>query len=108
MLKGVCVLLACMAIATPAWAGDLYATIAYSETDGQWGFAYDYGSESVANREALGHCRSAGGGSCEVAVRVANGCGAIATTSNPRDWSGETGLSRSAAESAALAKCARF
>ncbi len=105
---GALVSIVSIAVSLPAQAGDLYGAIAYSKSDGQWGHAYDYGSESEANRTAMGHCRDAGGRSCEIAMRVVNGCGAVARTSSTRDWVAATGLTRASAERAALNKCRDF
>ncbi len=105
---GALVSIVSIAVSLPVVAGDLYGAIAYPQLDGRWGHAYDYGSESAANRAAMGYCRDAGGRGCEIAMRVANGCGAVARTSSTRDWVAETGLTRASAERGALDKCRNF
>jgi len=91
---------------SPAQARDNYASIAYSFSDGKWGYSYDYPTVRQAENAAIGYCRDAGGRACESVGWVGNGCGALAVGRN--DWSAATGLSRGAAERAARNKCSRL
>lgn len=85
--------------------GDRFATIAYSKSDGYWGYSYEFNSERKANREALNYCRNAGGRSCRVVMRVANGCGAVARTNRTSQYYASTGKRKATALSNALNKC---
>jgi len=55
-----------------------YGAIAYSPSNGVWGYSYDYGSRAAAERRAMRECRARGAG-CRPVVWFRNACGALAT-----------------------------
>jgi hypothetical protein len=70
-----------------------------------WGWAWNYPTQSGANRNALAQC---GNRDCEVVLQFWNGaCGALATVgnSNGMAWGAAWRNSRSGAEAAALRAC---
>ena len=87
--------------AVQAQAYDRYGAIAYSKSTGQYGYSYDYSTETMAKAQALSNC---GDVSCHVYVWFRNACGALAKADNGDlgwGWSG----SRGGAEARAIAKC---
>jgi hypothetical protein len=82
-----------------------YGAIAYSKSDGLWGFSHNYNNVQSAVNAAMGFCRDSGGRSCRWAVKVANSCGAVATAGKYRLFAAETGKSRAKAERNVLELC---
>lgn len=90
-----------LVVGAQAQAYDSYGAIAYSKSTGRYGYSYDYGTQSMAEAQALGNC---GDVSCHVYVWFKNSCGALAKADNGDlgwGWSG----SRGSAEARALANC---
>jgi hypothetical protein len=85
-----------------ARAEDNYGAIAYSESSGNWGSSYDYGSRQQAENAALNRC---GSDDCEVKAWFKNSCGALAAGDDGAlgwSWAAD---SREEAESRALSEC---
>lgn len=85
-----------------AGADDNYGAIAYSESTGNWGSSYDYGSRQQAENVALRSCKS---DDCEVKAWFKNSCGALAAGDNGAlgwSWAADD---REEAESRALSEC---
>jgi hypothetical protein len=101
-LNGIMVLCVVLTAFGSVQADDNYGAIAYSESTGNWGYSYDYGSRAQAENSALGRC---GRGDCEIKVWFKNSCGALAKASNGAlGWS-YAADSRAEAESLALSEC---
>jgi hypothetical protein len=94
---------AAVAAAGPANAAkkDVFAAIAYSESEGYAGWTTNATSKADAQDAALEQCETESGSSCEVAAWVKNGCVAIALTEDGK-WSGGYGSDSAAAEAGAL------
>lgn len=57
-VKGTMVLYILLVAFGAAQAQDNYGAIAYSDSTGNWGYSYDYGSRSEAENSALSRCKS--------------------------------------------------
>ena len=90
---------------SPAFAADNFAAIAFSQTTGAHGYAYDYSSRGEAERRALNGCAKHGSG-CKVPIWVRNGCAALAVGTGNGYGTGWAANSN-AAQRAALNSCAR-
>lgn len=85
-----------------AGADDNYGAIAYSESTGNWGSSYDYGSRRQAENAALHRCNS---DDCEVKAWFKNSCRALAAGDNGAlGWSSAAD-DKAEAESRALSEC---
>jgi serine/threonine-protein kinase len=87
-------------VAQPALAEDHFGAIAFSNSSGALGWAYDNGSRGGAEEQALQQC----GPGCEIAIWFKNACGAIATTPDHAygtGWASERGE----AEEIAIGEC---
>lgn len=84
-----------------AGGGDNYGALAYNESDGSYGYAYDYDTQGEANKAALSEC----GKGCKVVIRLKNECGAIAQSDAAYGWS--NGSNRKQAEQGALSQCGK-
>jgi hypothetical protein len=83
-------------------AQDNYGAIAFSESTGQTGYSYDYGSRSDAEQAALDNC---GKNDCEIKSWFENSCGALAQGDDGSLGYSWAAGSRSQAESRALSEC---
>lgn len=86
-----------------ARAQDFYGAIAYSPSNGAYGYSYDYESRARAETEAVRSCAQHGSG-CRVAIWFRNACGAIAVGQRGGYGTGWAG-NRSGAEGTAVANC---
>lgn len=78
---------------------DNYGALAYNESDGSYGYAYDYDTQGEANKAALSEC----GKGCKVVIKLKNECGAIAQSDSHYGWS--NGANRKEAERGAVQQC---
>ena len=92
-----------LALGGTAQAVDYYGAIAFSQTTGAHGYAYDYTTQRQAEINAMAECRKYGRG-CEFATWVRNGCAALAVGNN-EGWGGDWGNNRREAENKALSRC---
>jgi serine/threonine protein kinase, bacterial len=91
-----------VALASGTGAGnrDKWGALAYSESSGRYGFAYDYASQAEAINSAVERCKAR---DCRGVVWFRNSCGAFAKGDGAYGWG--VGDSRAVAESKALAEC---
>ena len=89
--------------AGPAQAAqkDVFAAIAYSETESYAGWVVNAASRQEAEDGALNQCESQSNSACEVAAWVKNGCVALALDPNDK-WSGGYGPDSESAQASAL------
>jgi hypothetical protein len=87
-------------VAGNASAADNYGAIAFSQTTGNWGYTYDYGSRGSAEQGALNKC----GGGCSVVLWFKNACGALATGGGNGYGTGWAGT-RGRAQGIAMSNC---
>ena len=88
--------------AGPAQAkSDVFAAIAYSQTESYAGWVVNASSQDEAQKGALNQCESQSNSACEVAAWVKNGCVALALDPNDK-WSGGYGPDSSSARASAL------
>ncbi len=80
-----------------------WGAIAYSTTDHQSGYAFEYNDLNDAKKNAMAHCVAANGKACKVWAYFENECGAIAADGNLTSWG--TGPDRKTAERFALQGC---
>lgn len=80
-------------------AYNYWGAIAISQQTGNTGASWDYSSAAAAEARAVSEC---GVADCQVVVRFANACGAVAQATN-RSWGWGWGSSLSIAESYAFA-----
>lgn len=73
------------ALATPLLAGDKYGALAYSSSDGAWGWWADANDQASASRNALAKCQEHGN-SCKVVLEFWNTCAAFATGQGGYGW----------------------
>ncbi|MGE5698250.1 MAG: DUF4189 domain-containing protein [Candidatus Sericytochromatia bacterium] len=91
-----------VAVAGPAHAQqDVFAAIAYSETESYAGWVVNASSQQQAENGALNQCESQSNSACKVAAWVKNGCVALALDPNDK-WSGGYGPDSAAAGASAL------
>jgi hypothetical protein len=81
-----------------------YGAIAYSKTDGAYGYSDDWGSRKKAEATALDACRENGPG-CEVIVWFFDSCAAVAGSADIVGWGQDVQESR--AKKKALEACTR-
>jgi hypothetical protein len=93
-------LLALVLQTAPAAAQDYYGAIAYSNSNGAMGWAYDHRSRAAAENDALARCS----GSCRIAIWFRNACAAIATSPDHAYGTGWS-TSRREAEGIAMNVC---
>lgn len=84
-------------------AGDKFGAIAYSTSDGSYGYSYDYDTLWAAQEKALAECRKYGDG-CTIVGWFRNACGALATSSDGA-WGYSWGNSKSEAINNAMGQC---
>ena len=94
-----------LALATPVFAGDKYGALAYSSSDGAWGWWADANTQAAASKNALAKCQEHGSG-CEVVLEFWNTCAAFATGSGSSyGWAHSD--DENAAQSAAVKYCSQ-
>lgn len=87
-----------------AFAYDYYGAIAFSNSTGAWGTAYDYGSRASAEQAALNRCQEPG---CAVRVWFRNACGALASNSK-HDYGWGWAVDLGQAQNIALRECSTY
>ena len=89
--------------AGPAQAAqkDVFAAIAYSESEGYAGWVTNAQSQDAAQQSAVEQCEAESNSACELAAWVKNGCVAIALDKHDK-WSGGYGPDSAAAEASAV------
>jgi len=81
----------------------VYGAIAFSPSNGVWGYSYNYNARGAAERRAMRECRARGSG-CRSIVWFRNACGALAVgQGNAYGWGWNT--SRQQARRRAMAEC---
>jgi hypothetical protein len=86
-----------------AFAYDNYGAIAFSNSTGAWGTAYDYGSRQSAEQAAVNRC----GAGCFAVVWFRNACGALASTRDHgygSGWATDLGV----AQNIAIQGCSQY
>jgi serine/threonine protein kinase, bacterial len=81
-------------------SSDKWGALAYSDSTGRYGFAYDYASQAAAINAAVERCKAR---DCRGVVWFRNSCGAFAKGDGAYGWG--IGDSRALAEAKALAEC---
>jgi serine/threonine protein kinase, bacterial len=79
---------------------DNWGALAYSDSTGRYGFAYDYITQAEAINSAVERCKAR---DCRGVVWFRNGCGAFAKGNGAYGWG--IGDTRAVAEAKALAEC---
>ena len=82
-----------------------YGSIAYSPSDGRWGYSYDYRSEGESVQVALNHCRKSGGRSCRTVLWFRNGCAAVAIAGSNSKFAVKSEIRRADSEAVARRLC---
>ena len=82
-----------------------YGSIAYSPSDGRWGYSYDYRSEGESVQVALNHCRKSGGRSCRTVLWFRNGCAAVAIAGSNSKFAVKSEIRRDDSEAVARRLC---
>lgn len=82
-----------------------FAAIAVSPTTMAVGGAHGRGSRNEAEQTAIQNCSRNGAKDCKVAIWGSNRCEALATSYADKTWASDSGTTRDAAASAALARC---
>ena len=96
-------LLALVSWSKSTLANDHYGAIAYSPTNGKYGYTYDYGTRASAEEAALRNCNDA---DCRLVLWFVNACGALAI-GDGYAWGAGWASSQSEAENIAMSYCNR-
>lgn len=87
-------------------AADLFAAIAYSPTEGTYGYSYGYSRAIDARYRAVGECIDRGGKSCRWRISVRNAWAALAQSKNNHRYYGVGwSVDRGDARANALEQC---
>lgn len=93
--------LCALAVSPPAGAAaDTYVAIAFSASDGIYGWANNASTRADAENAAMSYCNQYGGADCQIAVWAKNGCAALAVSAG--SWHGGYASTAAAAEAGAL------
>ena len=93
--------LCALTVSPPAGAAaDTYVAIAYSPSDGIYGWANNASTRGDAENAAMSYCVQYGGADCQVAAWTKNGCAALAVAGG--SWHGGYASTAAAAEAGAL------
>jgi serine/threonine protein kinase, bacterial len=95
-----CISVALASGGSGAGSRDNWGALAYSDSTGRYGFAYDYASQAQAINAAVERCKAR---DCRGVVWFRNSCGAFAKGNGAYGWG--IGDSRGLAEAKALAEC---
>lgn len=93
-----------MSAPVAALAGDLYGSIAYSQSTRNYAWATDYNTQADAENAAMVECYKRAG-DCKSALWFVNGCGSLAVGEDG-GWGTNWGTDGRQAQNKAMAQCA--
>eukprot|EP01037_Dinobryon_pediforme_P007361 gene7361-7429_t len=83
-----------------------FGAIAFSSSDGAYGYGYNYANRRAAENRAMTECENHGGDHCKIVMWVKDACAALAIGTG-NGWATEWRTGRGNAENAALRSCER-